>query len=241
MEAFKKQKSTKMACSKKPFKAIRPLAVMLFIAALAMASCKKDPDLTMVQFGYEYFPIELGSYKIYLVDSIGHDLTSDTAQFQIMEVVEEQFTDNVGNPAYRIGRYKRITSSDDWSFQYTIVEKRTTTFAERKEGNLSYIKMVFPINDEQTWDGNAYNFMDPWNYAYSGIGLSANLGLFNFDRSLTVNQRNSVNLVDQEIASEIYAAGIGLIHKQLIDLNIQNEELTGIEWEQTILAYGTQL
>ena len=47
--------------------------------------------------------------------------------------------------------------------------------------------------------------------------------------------------MDQEIASEAYAAGIGLIYKQLIDLNIQNEELTGIEWEQTILAYGTQL
>ncbi len=213
-----------------------------FICILAgialLSSCKKEVDVEAIEFGYEYFPTSVGIYRIYLVDSIGHDLTSDTSQFQIMEVVEDEFSDNLGQPTFSIGRYKRYTSSGDWVFQTVWVEKKTTTFAQRVENNNQYIRLVFPVRDDQVWDGNAFNTQDPWSYSYSGIGAAQYVGPFNFSTTLTVNQRNRVNLVDQEIAYEVYAANVGLVYKKLIDLNIQEDGLTGIELEMSILSYG---
>jgi len=215
------------------------LAILSFSLVIALfSSCKKEVDVEVIQFGYEYFPTSVGSYRIYLVDSIGHDITSDTSQFQIMEVVEDEFTDNLGQPTFSIGRYKRYTSSGDWLFQTVWVEKKTSTFAQRVENNKRYIRLVFPISDESAWDGNAFNNEDPWNYTYSGIGSSRYVGPFNLPNTLTVNQRNYVNLVDQEIAYEVYAKDIGLVYKKLIDLNIQQDGLTGIELEMSILSYG---
>lgn len=213
-----------------------PIA-FVFITAIG---CKKDVDTSVIEFGYDYYPVELGTYRIYEVDSIGHDVTSDTSQFQIRERVVEQFTDNLGQPSFRIERHKRLSGSDEWAFQTTWVEKKTTTFAQRVEENQRYIKMVFPVNEDQSWDGNAYNVFDPWMYRYTAIGVPKSVGLFNFSNTVTVYQRNNVNLVDQEIASEIYADGIGMIYKQLIDLNFQEDGLSGIELEMSILAYGVE-
>lgn len=213
--------------------------LICILAGIALlSSCKKEVDVEAIEFGYEYFPTSVGTYRIYLVDSIGHDLTSDTSQFQIMEVVEDEFTDNLGQPTFSIGRYKRYTSSGDWIFQTVWVEKKTITFAQRVENNNQYIRLVFPVRDDQVWDGNAFNTQDPWSYSYSGIGAAQYVGPFNFSTTLTVNQRNSVNLVDQEIAFEVYAANVGLVYKKLIDLNIQEDGLTGIELEMSILSYG---
>ena len=220
-------------------KSILVISSILLIAFSALfSSCKKEVDVEAIRFGYEYFPTEVGTYRIYLVDSIGHDITSDTARFQIMEVIEDEFTDNIGQPSYSIGRYKRYSNSDDWIFQAVWVEKKTTTFAQRVEDNQRFVRLVFPVKEDQVWDGNAFNTLPAWNYSYSGIGAARLIGPFNFSNTITVNQRNNVNLVDQEIASEIYAADIGLIYKKLIDLNIQEDGLTGIELEMSILSYG---
>lgn len=211
---------------------------IFLLPVLLIQSCKKDVNPENVDFGYEYFPMTPGSYRIYLVDSIGHDLTSDTSSYQIMEVLGEEFTDAIGQPAIEVERYKRFSSSEDWVLQQVWVQKRTTRSGERVEDNQRYIRMIFPIEDGKTWNGNAYNVYSDWMYTFQGVGSTRMVGPFTFQNTLKVNQRNNVNLIDQEIAEEIYAKDIGLIYKKLIDLNFQTDGLTGIELEMSIIGYG---
>jgi len=53
-----------------------------------------------------------------------------------------------------------------------------------------------------------------------------------------IEQRNNVNFVDQEIASEVYAKNVGLVYKRLTDLNFQNDMITGIDMEMVVVDYG---
>ncbi len=215
------------------------LLALLCIAVLA--SCKKkELDPAEIDFGYEYFPLKQGLYRHYLVDSIGHDITSDTSSFQIKEVLGPSYTDNTGHPAYEIMRYKRAGNGMPWTLNAVWTAKRTPTTAERYDNNERFIRMVFPIKEDSNWDGNAQNLRAPWMHTYSGIGSAVQVGPFTFENTLRVNQRNNINLVDQELAYEIYAYNIGLIYKKYIDLNFQEDGIFGVEMEMRLIDYGTE-
>lgn len=216
------------------------LTLLGLLCTLLLFSCKKDEELPAVDFGYAYFPLSTGTYRHYLVDSIHHDVVSDTSAFQIKEVVGQGFTDNTGHSAYEVLRYKRAANGMPWLLQAVWTQKRTITTAERVEDNERYVRLVFPVNEEKIWNGNAYNTRDPWNYYYSNIDLSYQSGPFVFGRTVTVQQRNNVNLVDVEQAFEVYAADVGLIHKRLIDYQIQEDGLHGIEMEMRLIDYGQE-
>jgi hypothetical protein len=216
--------------------------ILLFsLCLLGLASCKKkEIDPAEIEFGYEYFPLKEGRYMHYLVDSIGHDITSDTSSYQIKEVIGESFTDIAGHPAFEVKRYKRMANGDPWSLVGVWTQKRTPTTAERVEDNVRFVRLIFPINESASWNGNAHNTLGNWTHTYSNIGAEVEVGPFTFENTVQVNQRNNVNLVDQELAYEIYCSGIGMIYKKFIDLNFQEDGMFGIELEMRLIDFGNQ-
>jgi hypothetical protein len=82
--------------------------------------------------------------------------------------------------------------------------------------------------------------MDPWDYTIKQIDAPKTVGDFTFPLTLEVEQRYNVNLVDQEIASEIYVRDLGLVYKRLTDLEYQNGEISGIDLEMTVIEYGQE-
>jgi len=107
------------------------------------------------------------------------------------------------------------------------------------EENQRFVRLIFPVNEGKSWNGNAYNTSEPWNYNYTNVDEPYSLDLLSFSKTLTVNQRNNINLVDQEIAYEVYAYGVGMVYKQLTDLEYQNFQVTGVEVEMKAIGYGT--
>jgi hypothetical protein len=138
-----------------------------------------------------------------------------------------------------VERYKKNNLQDTFQLTDVWVQKRTTTSAERYEENQRFVRLIFPVNEGESWNGNAYNTLEPWNYTYTNVGEPYSLDLLSFSKTLTVNQRNNVNLVNQEIAYEVYAYGIGMVYKQLTDLEYQNFQVTGVEVEMKAIGYGT--
>lgn len=209
------------------------------IALLGFAACKEDVDYSEIDLGYDYYPNVVGSYIEYEVDSIHYGIEIDTTEFFLREVIAEDFIDDGGNQAYRIERYKKFSQDAEYQLTDVWVQLRTPTTGERVEENQRYVRLVFPVKAGETWDGNAYNTLDEWQYRYASIDQPYTLSPLQFGRTLRVNQRNNVNLVDQEVAWEVYARGVGMIQKKLIDLEFQNNEITGIDLEMKAIAYGT--
>lgn len=191
---------------------------------LLMISCKKDKPVTPVDFGYNYFPNRIGHYVIYNVDSVVvnqlHAQIIDTFKYQIKEVIDSFFTDGSGRQTQRIVRYKRADSTQPWVVQRALSANLTTTTAERTEDNIRYLRLIFPVKLNATWNGNLYNTIpsDGSSYQYTTTDVPFSLGKAYFDSTLTVLQDSTLNLVQHRLYLERYARNTGLIYKDYIDL-----------------------
>ncbi len=210
---------------------------------LLLASCKKDDPVT-IDAGYDYFPVNIGHTLIYDVDSIVYDdffvpTKIDTFRFQIKEVVESQFTDNTGKPAYRIERFRRTSDTLSWSIVNVWVAARTSTTAERVENNTRYLKLVFAAREGREWNGNTFNNMDEQLYEYTAVDAPYAIAGFSFDSTLTVLQNEELNIVQDEFEQEVYAKHIGLVRKDFRNLEKQPGIgiKSGLIYNWTLRAY----
>jgi hypothetical protein len=193
------------------------------LTVLLIVSCKKDNPVTPIYYGYNYFPNRVGHYVIYNVDSIVvnqlHAQPIDTFKYQIKEVIDSFFTDGSGRPTQRIVRYKRADSTKAWVIQKVWSGNLTTTTAERTEDNIRFLKLTFPIKLSATWNGNINYTIGDWEYQYTNVNGGFTLGKNYFDSTLTVLQDSNLNLVQHQFYLERYAANVGLIYKDVIDLS----------------------
>ncbi len=211
---------------------------LLFVCVI-LASCKKDDEPVVVDLGYDYFPNQVGTYIIYEVDSTGFGIDGEVhLEYQVMEVLAEEFVDGENQLAIKVERFTRIDESDLWVLSDVWTQKRTNQSAQRIEEDVRYVRLGFPVEVDKTWNGNAYNTMEPWNYKITEVDVPAIYNGLSFEQTATVFQRNNVNLIDQELASEVYARGVGLVYKQLTDIEIQQGDMIGVEMTMKILEYG---
>lgn len=207
--------------------------------------------------GYDYFPNNRGHYVIYECDSIVHNsFQKDTFKYQIREVIDSIYFDNQGRKTMRIVRYKRTDTSIPWS-NILIPEKVWTgnllsNMAIRLEDNYQYIKLLFPMSLNETWNGNALNSMSAWNYQYTTLHtpytLTNSTGSVHFDSTLTVAQQNFSSLLQYQYYYEQYATGIGMIYKEVIDYSnpnflsvpppVNDSATSGVWYTETYLSSG---
>lgn len=223
---------------------VRKISSLLFVIVL-FASCKKDgkqPNL-----GYTYFPLSVGAWAEYDVMEIKVDTIVsyyDTGFYQLKEIIQSEFIDNQGRPSYRIERYWRTADSLPWVIKDVWFATKTATMAEKVEEDVRYVKLVFPVNEDKEWNGNIYNTLTEWEYTYENLHESATVGGFSFDSTTTVLQRDNFNFIEYEYAYEIWAAGIGLVKKHYVDMDISNYDTTASEvrkatkFYQIITSYG---
>lgn len=178
--------------------------------------------------GYDFFPLQIGQYAEYEVETFSYasDGSSTEQQFQLRESVADTFTDLSGEKAFRIERYYRIDSLASWQLDSIWTAKRTTTRAVRTENNISYVKLIFPVRENVSWDGNALNNVDTAlarNNQYQITNLDEPFQVLgnSFERTLRVTQSNEDNLCGKDTKFEVFARGSGLVYK-----------------EQTVLSYS---
>ena len=215
--------------------------ILLLLLALLFAACQKEEDYTEVDLGYDYFPNLTGTYIDYRVDSIHYGTTVDTTVYFLRELITESLADGEGQFATRVERYRRMSLQDEFTLMNVWTQKRTTTTAERNEGNQRYIRLTFPVRAGESWNGNAYNTEDPRNHTYGEIDQPYAIGPLQFEQSVRVDQGSISNLIEQREAWEVYARGYGLIHKYSKELEYQNFEITGVEMTYTAIGYGSEL
>ena len=107
--------------------------------------------------------------------------------------------------------------SMDWVMTDVWTATPQQGFYERYEENVRYVRLNYPVVEGKDWNGNAYNTFNEWNYEYENVHQSHTTGAFTFDSTLTVNQRDNINIIDNETAFEVYAKDVGLIEKHYTD------------------------
>lgn len=218
---------------------MKKLLLALTLLTIVFSGCRKETDFEAFEFGYEYFPNFTGSFIEYRVEHITHGIDSDTSIYFMREFVAESFLDNQNHPATMIERSVRNSITEPYQIEKMLVQKRTQTSAQRFEDNQRFVVLNFPLRQGHSWDGNAYNTNEPWEYMMLLPGIPHQVGPFTFDETITIRQRDNVNLVEQQIAWEVYAKDIGLIEKYYKNITFQNFELSGVEFHWKIIGFGS--
>ena len=198
---------------------------VLTAAFFLFTACKKDQKIP--DTGYSYFPNNIGHWCIYEVDStVYDDFQNDTFfyRYQVKEVVESYFTDNSGRQAMRIERYKRpyIDSIPYANLPWTISRVwtfvRTSSTAEKVEEDQRFIRLAFVPREDKKWNGNAFNTIGEWEYKYQSVDEPYMINTMNFDSTLSVIQKDDINLLNRRYYKERYARNVGMIEKNVIDV-----------------------
>lgn len=209
------------------------LSIVVLLAFLI--ACKKD-SIIPADESEKYFPLQVGRYTIFDVDSIHFNevtMLSDTTHFQIMEKVMSMSGDSSSGFVYSIYRYRRMNDTLGWDetdqWSATINSGR----AEKVEENLRFIKMVFPIRENTKWQGN--KFIDTvggldkyygWVYEYKDINQAKQINNYILDSTVTVTEQDDENLIEKDFEQEIYAKNIGLVYRIKEHVSKQNTSTT---------------
>ena len=218
---------------------------VVVISFLVFFSCKHEKDSPR-DVGYGYFPTNPGHWVLYAVDSTHYDSFAHTKTFYhylIKELIESTFMDNQNRPTQRIERYETYDTlptylKDVW------VSNLTSTSAEKVEENIRYVKLIFPVADGQTWNGNAYNTLGQQDYKYDNVFAPYSINGLSFDSTVTVIQDKDTNMVTVKDESEIYAKNVGMIYKKYRYVGkfpsplYPDSVIGGVDYTYKIISFG---
>jgi len=235
---------------------MRFINYLVFIALFGLvvfSSCKdestfEDPE---VDSTLAYFPLAIGQSITYRLDSIIYDpinetqIEIDTNIVYIREDVVDTFTNEVGELVYRIERFESQNTNFDWQIRDVWSATKSNTRAERFEENLRFIKLVFPVEDGEVWNGNLYidettlypvagesvEIFKSWFYEIMSTDVPEVIGGYSFDEVTTVQQANEENLIERRYSLEKYAKGVGLVYREMEIYDTQEID-ESIPWEE---------
>lgn len=228
--------------------------VVLLISAFILsifASCEKHvTEDYNIDYGLDYYPLEVGKYKVYMVDSVIYDPTNtgtfiDTVSVFIKEEVVDTFYDSGNALNYVLERSQKYVPGDPWTISDRWYALRDSQKVILTEENQRFVKLTFPVKQYNTWDGNS--FIDPglivdirgesiemfknWYYEVTELIDNETIGSIDFSNIAHITAADDENLIEKRYVIEKYARGIGLIYKELKILDTQNIN-PALSWEE---------
>lgn len=207
-------------------------------------SCKKN-ESTPINYYYNFFPNDIGRYVIYKVSDYNYTtIGNDSSFYYIKEKITANFVDDQGNLSQRLERYKADSLNGQFLISDVWVVTKTKTDAEKVEENIRYVKLDFPIKSDVFWDGNSFNSLSEATYSYDSLFIVREINNLVFDSTVKVVQKDNYNAVEYQQWYEIYAANIGMIYKEYIDLSINQFDINNInqgkKLKMSVVAYGKE-
>jgi hypothetical protein len=195
----------------------------------------------------QYFPLKLGDTWVYKSDSTIFDnkgTIKKTISRIVKEKVIESFVDHEGEINYIIEQ--NVFDNETLLTTNILNAYRNKTKCVRNEGNLKFIKLVFPVVKGKSWDGNALfdsgntivriagepiKMYELWDYRYNETGISKSYNGKEYQNVISIIQTDTENSIEKRYSLEEYARGIGLIYKKMMILNTQKIDLINTPWE----------
>lgn len=219
------------------------LVCFTILILILLHSCKEKENITPKPIDISYYPMNINDEKVYFVEHIIIDnpiSLYDTQRYYLMEKIESMYFDEIGNPIYRIERYKRSDTISTWQLTDVWFSQYYHNQAHKVEENIRFVKLVFPVAKGLKWNGNAMNTLESQMYKIDTIDNDWH----NFDSTLVVVQQNKESLIDKYLDFERYAKHYGLVEKVSIHISqafviqtmpIENRIIRGEIYRQTII------
>jgi hypothetical protein len=227
-----------------------PLFVLGLLVIL-FSACKETPDDYTTDFNFEYYPLEVGKFVEYQMDSTIYDPNGDTTVYHsttyLKEEIIDTLSDNNGNIVFKIEQYERTADSLPWIIKKVLTAAILENEAIRTEDNLRFVKLTFPAKKGKQWNGNAHfdaglivdvagetlEMFKGWNYRTQSIGEATTIGNFQFEETAVVEEADNENLIELRRSFATYAKGVGLAQREMWILDTQCiEDCVGKSWEE---------
>lgn len=235
---------------------MRKLAVLfsLFLLSIVIYSCgEKNSDFVPKETIKDYFPVEVGKFITYRIDStvfVRSGSVIEIHKYQVRHTVTGTTKDNLSNDVFTVDRELRnAEGTDNWKANGRYYITVNENSVEVNEDNLKVTKLVNPITMGTTWKGNSKLPLIPYATVYeteAGKEMNTwNFSLYNFgDTTVENNSYTNVWSVQQnnyvlnipvtpntqiglkEVGFEKYAKNIGLVYKNLEIYDFQGKNNT---------------
>jgi hypothetical protein len=214
------------------------IGIVVLITSICFFSCRKKIAEVPINYGREFYPIQIGKSITYQADSTIYDdfngAVYHTTSY-IKDVIDTPSLDLLNRKIYHVFRYYKAKPTDEFQFlsNYTIQE--IDNRVELLQDNLRYIKLVFPITYLGTWGGtkyivtnsssDAYSWIGQKEYSYKEVGRPYQNDSINIPNTIMVFHTNELLGDTTETmltfgvytySTEKYGKDIGLVNKELI-------------------------
>lgn len=221
------------------------LVIVFVVIATVLGACAKDEEKIALDYGYDFAPLTVGNYSVFQIDSIYYDDFAnriDTFHYQIKEVIDSAIVLFDGQNAFRLERFIRQKSNENWKIKDVWIVYKTKSQYVRVEENQAIVRLVFPVSTNQRWDANSKNTLATTETEITKIDASSSTAFFNFNETATVVELNNKNLIERQYIGEKYAKGFGLIERRLTDLRTQvnGTIVSGLDSRQYLIEFGVE-
>lgn len=186
---------------------------------LLLACENKQP--APVQSGSQFFPVVGGLVWTYGVEQTVTTPTSVVStQFEIRLRVTDSIRNAEGGYSYRVEQARRNQPQQPWTNEGSGLIRKNSLEAVRQENGLSYVKLVFPLFEGRSWNGNVLNSQEAEMYRVLSFDepFETSSGL-SFARTLRVNQAElDDRIVFRDLRHEVYAENVGLVTREVTQL-----------------------
>ncbi len=175
--------------------------------------------------------------------TIYDDFHGDTIyyKYRIKEKLEDLYVDNEGRTAIKLVRYMKkydpavSYNNMPWEVKDVWNYTKTATTLEVVEEDQRFTKLIFPVKEEATWDGNAANTIGKWDYTYDYSDRTETVNGTPFDAVLMVVQKDDKlqNAIHRQYYVEKYAKEIGLVYREIKDLTSNKPILDSVTHQVT--------
>lgn len=224
------------------------LGVMLGLLLFGCETADVNPE--NVPTGREYYPMQVGRFWVYKVDSVNYSFTGGKTQgsFFYKEYISDTLPDQEGAKVYRIEISKTLDTTQGWSLDSVWSVRVGKDRIIKSENNLPIVKLVFPLREGSRWDGNQYNiYQDSSSIFWYRIKDLGRLVTFKNKpvESVEIVQKVDSNCINFSYFTEVYFKNIGLAYRRKTHYDYAScvgvpEIEQGSSFEYNLISYGVE-
>jgi len=218
----------------------------IVLLCIVSTGCKEEVQELTPEPLSDYLSPQPGKFIIYKLDSTvftQNGRTLEVHSYQEKVLVDQEITDNLGRPSFRIYRFLRdVAGQNPWVSAGSFLVTPGTTQTEIIEDNLRSVRMILPMNVGQTWKGNRFLPANPYasvfefsddnhihledwefNYAAKGESLTLNgktvndvLTIEGPDISVNAGITDPASFGSRTLLLDKYAKNIGLVYQEYV-------------------------
>lgn len=191
-------------------------ATQVVILSAFLISCNETQIVDPSTLGFDFYPAEIGQYRIYDVEEVQFRITSfDTINYQLRETLFDTIV-SVDQTTYLIRRDIRANAMEEWESDSIWSVTPTNLNVAVSENNIPFIKLTFPVRLGIEWNGNSLNTRGTQTYYYQEVTETAFNEIPLSDQIRVIIEDIPENTTGIDLRSEVYARSIGLIEKDYL-------------------------